>query len=130
MSIRLAQQWLVSDVPLERYASCSERFNLTSAHHISKVVVILIHIHTLQKANTNHTGCVSDGGDGDGDGGDGDGGDGDGDGSGLDKVAIAGIICGVIGGVLVILVVVGGLVYYYKRRNNQSKGYTPINVNP
>ncbi len=128
MSIRLAPQWLVLDVPLERCASCSEKFNLTSAHNIGKVVVILIHIHALQKANTNHTGCVSDGGDGDGgDGGDGDGGDGDG---GLDKVAIAGIICGVIGGVLVILVVVGGLVYYYKKRNNQNKGYTPINVNP
>ncbi len=103
---------------------------------LAKLVVILIHVHALQKANTNHTGCVSDGGNGDG-------GDGDGDVScgaleyekdgkcETDKVAIAGTICGVIGGVLVIAVVVGGLVYYYKRRkNNRNKGYAPLNVNP
>ncbi len=46
-------------------------------------------------------------------------------------MVIAGIICGVIGGVLVILVVVGGLVCYYKRRkNHRNKGYAPLSLNP
>ncbi len=77
-------------------------------------------IHALQKANINHTGCVPES-------------------CGAleyekdskcetDKVAIAGIICGVIGGVLVITIVVGGLVYYYKRKNNRN--YAPLSLNP
>ncbi len=72
-------------------------------------------IRDLQKANTNHTGCVPESEEKDG--------------TQTDKVAIAGIICGVIGGVLVIAVVVGGLVYYYyyKRKSNRNKGYAPLN---
>ncbi len=90
-----------------------------------------MYFFTLQKANTNHTGCVSNGGGGDG----GDGGNGEHCGSleyekdgkcETDKVAIAGIVCGVIGGVLVVAVVAGVLIYMYKKKKKEkSQGYSP-----